>query len=62
MKNKAGVIVMTLIEKLKKNTHYFGNLAVVETHGSYGSRAEIAMQSGDKTELYSVIVVKHASC
>lgn len=62
LENKAGMIVRTLIEKLKKNTHFFGELAVVETHGTHASRAEIALQSGDKTDVYSVIVIKHASC
>lgn len=62
MENKSGIIIKTLIEKLRKNTHYLGELAVAETHGTYGSRADIAMQNGDNTEVYSVIVIKHAYC
>lgn len=61
MKNKSGVIVKTLIEKMKKNTHFFGDLTVVEKHGKYCSRADITMQAGDKTEVYRVIVIKHAN-
>lgn len=61
MKNKSAIIVDTLIEKLKKNNHFFGNLAVVKIHGSCGSRAEIATQSGGEMQIYSVIVIKHAN-
>lgn len=62
MKNKSGIIIDTFIEKLKKNTHYFGNLACVQMVGTHFVAADIAMDSGsDKPEVYRVIVIKHAN-
>ena len=63
MKNESGIsrIMMTaLIEKLKKNAHFFGDMAVAETFGTHFAAADIAMRKGGNTEAYRVIVVKYA--
>lgn len=59
MENKSGIIVNTLIEKLKKNSHYFGNIACAETYGTHFAAADIAMDGSGKLETYRIIVVKY---
>ncbi len=61
MENKSGIIIMTLIEKLKKNTQFFGNVSSAETFRKKYAYADIAMQNGDSTETYRVVVIKQAT-
>lgn len=58
MKSKSGIILKTLIEKLKNNAHFFGNIASAETYGTNVACADVAMEKDGKTEVYKIIVIK----
>lgn len=62
MENKTRMIITSLIEKLKKDNQLFEKMAVIETHGTYASRADIATYYDANIEAYSVIVIKHDNC
>ena len=55
------IIVRALIEKLKVNSCYYGNISYVEIRGTNFAAADIAMDGSGKTEVYRVIVVKHTN-
>lgn len=61
MENKSAVIVNTLIEKLKKNKHFFGDIASAETFGKNFAMIDVAMHKDNKLAVYRIIVIKHAS-